>query len=276
MTIGIEAVALSAERWHPGVSLRRRWLRSRWAGRVAALAAACLAWQAASGWLGSGTVPAPGSVLGELVAEIRTDVFWTAVGSTLSSTLLGMLVVTAVGVPLGVLLGASRPALASTRFLVDFFRTIPPVTLLPLGLLLFGPTLEMKLLVVVFGAFWPVLLHSIYAVRDIGAGHRAVVDVFEVPRAVAWWGVYLPSMVPMILIGVRISLTVALLGSIASEILGGAPGLGAEMVQAQVVNDVSRTYAYVVATACLGVGLNLAMNHLPSPRVERQPSGDML
>lgn len=226
---------------------------ARVARRLVALAVMLALWQLASVAIGGDTLPGiPG--LGQAIGNIAiTGTFWLAVWDTVSSTLLGLGIAIVLAVPLGIAIGSSRLATGSSQFLIDLLRTIPPVTLIPLALLLYGPTLPMKLLLIVYGAFWPLLVHSIYAIRDLDAVQRDVATVFRLRPRVRWLRVVLPAATPGILVGVRISATVALLLSVAAELIGGAPGLGDQIAAEQVAGQNNAAYVYVVAAALLGV-----------------------
>ena len=230
--------------------------------RLIAAGAALLLWAAASRIIGSDTVPSPLTVARELRGLVGTAAFWTAVGQTLMSTALGVLVCVAIGVPLGILIGANAFVRGSTGLVVEFMRTIPPVAVIPLGLLLYGPSLAMKVMVIALGAVWPMVLHACYSVRDIRQSHRDVAQVFNVPRRVRWLHIYLPSILPGCALGLRIVVTVSLLISVACEVVGGAPGVGNALVQAQVANDLPLSYAYIVTAALIGVALNIATYRL--------------
>ncbi|MEC7761272.1 MAG: ABC transporter permease subunit [Pseudomonadota bacterium] len=228
--------------------------------RVVALIVFLLLWQGVSLWTGAGVVPSVDMVGKALVTALGTQAFWAALSATLTSTSLSVVIVVLIGVPLGAVLGISAFLRISVNLVVEFMRTIPPVAIIPLALLLFGPVLQMKLMVIVIGAIWPVLLHATYAVRDIAQVHRDLVASFRVPRLIAWRHVFVPSMLPSIALGIRISVTIALLISIACEVIGGAPGLGAGLLTAQYAGDLSETYAYIVMAAFLGLILNAITN----------------
>lgn len=257
LTESIVAQGSGIEGW-PISSDRARWVPGTGAiHKLAGLGAFVALWYAMTLWAGPRVVPPLHDVIAADLRLLGSPNFWGELGATLASTVTSAFIVLAIGVPLGAVLGVSPFLRASTELIVEFMRTIPPVAIIPLALLLFGPVLQMKLMVIVLGAIWPILLHTIYAVRDIDAVHRDLVTVFTVPRVVAWRGVFIPAMLPSIALGLKVSLTVALLISIACEIVGGAPGLGAGLLRSQLYNDPVGSYAYILAAASLGVVVNL-------------------
>jgi len=77
-------------------------------------------------------------------------------------------------VPIGLALGANDVIYRSSRFTIDFFRTIPPVALVPLLLLVFGATGQMVVTLIVIAAVWPLLLQSMYGVHQVDSVARDV------------------------------------------------------------------------------------------------------
>ncbi|MCW2688557.1 MAG: transporter permease [Mycobacterium sp.] len=244
----------------------------RYTRRLVALAVVAVLWQISASVLGPDTLPGVWPCLSALVQALVTGPFWAATASTALSTLIGLAIAVVVAVPVGAVIGSVELADRSTRVLVDVLRTIPPITLLPLVLLLYGPTLQMSLVLVVYGAFWPMLLHSIYAIRDIEPVQRDVAAAFGLPTGVRWRTLVLPSVLPMVLVGVRVSATIALLMSVAAELVGGAPGVGAEITNAQVAGQTDTAYVYVICAALLGIGINSLMRLVERKAISWHPS----
>jgi ABC-type nitrate/sulfonate/bicarbonate transport system permease component len=216
-------------------------------------------WQLTSAALGADTLPGVAGCVVAFSRALTTTAFWSAAGDTLLSALAGLAIATVVAVPIGVAIGSHRVADRSTRLAVDVLRTIPPVTLLPLALLLYGPTVRMALVLIVYGAFWPMLIHSVYAIRDIEPVQKDVAAAFGLSARVRWRTLVLPSVLPMVLVGARISATIALLLSVTAELVGGAPGVGAQITSAQVAGRTEQAYVYVLCAALLGIGMNALM-----------------
>ncbi|NEA35860.1 ABC transporter permease subunit [Streptomyces sp. SID13031] len=242
------------------------------ARRLVALAVALGIWQLASIWLGAATLPGVGPCLAALGRAGATAELWRAVWDTMSATLLGLAIAVIVAVPLGAVLGSVRFAGRSSQVVVDVLRTIPPVTLLPLALLLYGPTLQMALTLVIYGAFWPLLIHGIYAVREVDPVQRDVAISFRLPALLRWRKLLLPSILPMTIVGIRISATIALLLALTSELIGGAPGIGERITAAQLTNRVDDAYAYIICAALLGVATNAAMRLIERRVISWHPS----
>jgi ABC-type nitrate/sulfonate/bicarbonate transport system permease component len=238
---------------------------------VAALALICC-WAAAGRLVGEQSLPGPGATLSAGIEESSTGPFWAAVGQTLESTLLGLVIAAAIAVPLGLFIGSHRFATDSSRVSIDFLASIPPVSFLPLALLLFGPGLPMKLVLIGYGASWPLLVRTIAALRDVDPLQHDVADAFGLVRRVRWGRLYLPAALPGILIGLRVSLTISLLLSVVGEYIGGAAGIGAELTRMQVAGRADDAMALAIVTAVLGVVLNLGMTAVERITIAWHPS----
>lgn len=208
--------------------------------------------------------PPLSEMLGALGAQAQTPAFWQALGATMLGWILGLGIAVVIGIVLGVVI-ASIPIvdrmLSST---IEFLRPIPSVALVPIAALLFGTTLQATLLLVVFASLWPVLIQVIYGVRDVD---RVALDTartyrfgtLRIIRDVVW-----PSMMPYLIVGIRLSAAVALILEITGELVIGSPGLGKLIALAQSSAAVPTMYALVLVTALLGVLVNVGTRAVES------------
>jgi ABC-type nitrate/sulfonate/bicarbonate transport system permease component len=215
-------------------------------------------WELASrsGAVDRASVPPASEVARELVRQVGDPTFQAAAGATAASWALGLLITVALAVPCGLALGASTAAYRSTRFLVDFLRTIPPVTIVPLAALLYGATLQMKLVLIVYGSTWPLLLQAVYGVHQIEPSVHDTARAFGLGRWLRATRIVIPSAAPFMATGLRLAATSCLLLSLGAELVGNAPGLGHEIAVLQSAGAVTPMYAFIVASALLGVLVN--------------------
>jgi ABC-type nitrate/sulfonate/bicarbonate transport system permease component len=192
--------------------------------------------------------------LWQLLAE---DAFWTALGDTLTGWGLGLAIAVAAGVVAGVVIGSVPLLRAVTASTIEFLRPIPSVALIPVAVLLYGTDLRSKLLLVVYAAFWQVLVQVLAGMQDVDP----VADDTARSYRLGTWGrvryVMWPTALPYVTTGVRLAATVALVLTITAELVIGAPGLGNQIAVAQTSGAVPRVYALVLVTGVLGVTINL-------------------
>jgi ABC-type nitrate/sulfonate/bicarbonate transport system permease component len=213
-------------------------------------------WGVASAVLPSGVMPGPLESFARLGQLATTGTFWNAVGLTVATFAIALVISTLIGVPLGLAIGASSIATQSTRLVFDFLRTIPPIAILPLVLLTIGANFQMVLTLVVLGAVWPILIQSVYAARQGEPLLTEMSRAYQIPRGWFIRHIFLPGALPFVMTGLRIATTICLLLTITGQLLGGAPGIGYEIADAQAYYDNSRTNAYVLVSAVLGLLVN--------------------
>jgi ABC-type nitrate/sulfonate/bicarbonate transport system permease component len=225
-----------------------------------------------TGVISSSAVSAPSAIIRALGALIPTGGFWSSTGATIASWAIGLAISLAVAVPVGLALGGSDLAYRMSRFTIDFLRTIPPVALIPLVLLLYGATPTMALVLIVFGSVWPVLLQSMYGVHQVDPVARDVARAYQFRRREVVRDVVLPSAAPFIATGIRIAATMSLLLAVGAELIGGAPGLGQSISAAEENGTIPQMYAYIVVSAVLGVLINLALLRLERRTLRWHPA----
>lgn len=201
-------------------------------------------------------VPTPVELVKSWSDMVTTGDYWSAIGSTTTSALIGFGLSVLIAVPLGLVNGSFPAVERSTRFVIDFGRTIPGIAILPVVLLLFGSNRSMVLILVMFSAVWPMLVQATYAAQQLSPQMRQVARAFRISRTSRIRDIYFPSAMPFLMTGLRISATISLLITISSEFLGGAPGIGQRLYSTLTVNDNDRMFVYVVTAALMGVVLN--------------------
>lgn len=252
---------------------RRRFAVTWWQGAAAVLAAFAV-WQLASatGLLPESTLPSATAVLTEWGHLLTGSAYWNAVLGTLTSALLGLLLAVVIGVIVGAIIGRVRFVRESTWFLVEFLRPIPPVAMIPLALLLWGPTETMKLVLIAYGALWPFLIQIIYGVTQVDGSLLRMAKSYRVTPMTTTTHVILPAMLPFAATGVRVSASIALIVSVVTEIVGGAPGLGRDIVLAQSADQLPQVYALILTTGVLGVAMNSVFALIEKPLLFWHPS----
>jgi ABC-type nitrate/sulfonate/bicarbonate transport system permease component len=206
-----------------------------------------------------------------------TTAFWESVWQTLQGWGLGLGIAALISIPLGIVLGASPLLYRALRGVIEFLRPIPSVALIPLAVLVYGTGLESKVFLAAFAATWPLLLQTIYGVQDVDPVATDTARSFGFSRAQRLVRVTLPSAVPYIATGIRISSSVALILAVTAEIVIGAPGLGRDVNLARQGGAFDLMYALIITTGLLGWGLNVVFTRAerrvlhwhPSQRAER-------
>jgi ABC-type nitrate/sulfonate/bicarbonate transport system permease component len=217
-------------------------------------------------------LPAMTTTFSELWSMMHTQAFWTAFGETVRGWALGLGIATALAVPIGILLGSSEFALRAFRVPVEFLRPIPSAALIPLLFLTLGTTLKSEVFLATFGAFWPLLVQTIYGVRDIDPVAVDTARSFGVGRFERLYRIKLPSAVPYIATGLRISSAVALILAFTAELFMGTGGLGQIMNVAESFGLTVQVYALALATGFLGLAIYVAFAAVERRALRWHPS----
>jgi ABC-type nitrate/sulfonate/bicarbonate transport system permease component len=209
------------------------------------------------GLLSEDHVPSMTATVAELAELLGDGDFWSAVGSTLQGWALGLGIAAALAIPFGILIGSSPLAYRSVRFVVEFLRPIPSVALVPLAVLIYGVGLESKVFLAAFASFWPLFVQTLYGVQDVDPVATDTARSFGLGRFERLWRIKLPSAVPYIATGLRISSAVALILAVTAEIVIGSPGLGRSINVARQGGAIELMYALIITTGLLGWVLNV-------------------
>ena len=231
-------------------------------------------WQFVSraGLISEQDLPAMSTTFRELWSMMHTREFWAAFGQTVRGWALGLGIATALAVPFGILLGSSQFALRAFRIPIEFLRPIPSAALIPLLFLTLGTTLQSEVFLATFGAFWPLLVQTIYGVRDVDPVAIDTARSFGVGRFERLYRIKLPSAIPYIATGLRIASAVSLILAFTAELFMGTGGLGQIMNVSESFGLVVRVYALALATGFLGLAIYVVFAALERWALRWHPS----
>ena len=162
----------------------------------------------------------------------------------------GFLLGIAIATPLGFLLGVS-PAL--TRMfdpVMQILRPISPLAWLPLGLIIFQKSEPAALFAIAVCSMWPTVINTMAGVRAIPQDYWNVAKVLRLSRTTTFLKIVVPATLPYVFTGYRLSLGIAWLVIVASEMLTGTPGVGGFLWQ----EYNSLVYAHILL-AILTIGI---------------------
>lgn len=254
--------ALSAHATAAAPSLAARLnprLRRLAAGGLGLFAALAL-WQLAAGTvLRTPDLPSASATLARLFSLASTAPFWGATRQTVITTLVGFAACLALAVPLGVLIGASDIARHGLHVVVEVFKPLPPIVILPLVVLKAGSTELTAEILVVFATVPSLAVVIAAGVRDTDPVALNTARAFGLSRLAQVRRIVAPSMLPFVVTGLRLAVISALMVTIMAELIAGAPGLGAQVNAARTADDPVSTFAYVVAIGALGVIVTAAV-----------------
>ena len=199
------------------------------------------------------SLPSATASIGKLVELFGSGEMWRATGDTLVIALTGLILASVVGVVLGIGIGASPLAMHATRVPLEFLKPIPPIVILPIVVLVLGPTIGMGIFLVFFGCFVAIAVQSAAGVFDTDPVARATGRSYGMGRGEILSRIVLPSALPYIGTAIRVAAPTALIVAVVAGLLGGGPGLGQSLLQAQISGNQEQLFAYVLILGILGL-----------------------
>jgi ABC-type nitrate/sulfonate/bicarbonate transport system permease component len=182
--------------------------------------------------------------------ELRIDVL-----PSVARTLMGYVIGCSLGIALGITLGYFRTLDPWARPSLEFFRAVPLPAVLPIAILVIGPTNTMRIAVIGFATFWPVLVNALDGTRSVEPTYVETARVAGLGRFTIVRRVIFPAALPAIFAGMRTGLGTALVVMVLSEMVASSNGLGFLVLQAQRQFNMPQMVAGVILLGVLGVML---------------------
>jgi len=195
---------------------------------VALLVVFLAAWQWGPGLLGIPTfiVPPLSMVAAEFVHAWRFGHLLLHTGVTTGEVLAGFIIGSLLGAVIGYLLGMSAIAEVALSPYILALQIAPKVAFAPLFILWMGFTVYPKILVAILIVFFPVMVNVLTAVRAVDPDLINLARAFKATRAQIFWKIEFPTSLPPMFAGLRIGSTLAVVGVVVGELVGGNVGLG--------------------------------------------------
>lgn len=178
---------------------------------------------------------------------------------SMARLLIGWLAAVVVGIAVGTAIGLSARARDYVDPIVQFLRAIPPPALLPLFIVLLGIGDVMKVAMILFGVVWPILINTADGVGSVEQLHRDTGRVYRIGFRDELTRIVLPSAAPRIFAGLRVSLSIAVILMVISEIVATVNGVGFDLVQAQRSFRSLDVWATIVLLGIIGYTLNAVL-----------------
>lgn len=203
--------------------------------------------------------PSPTRTWGAFLAmEERGDV-WGPMASTALRMFYGWVLASLAGIVLGGAIARSGPVRAYLEPLLEFLRPLPASAIIPPAILFLGLTSKMAVTVIAFGALWPVLLGAYHGFRSVPPQLVEMAAAMRMKAMAFLWKVALPNALPDIFAGVRVSLAIALILAVVTEMQAAQTGLGFNILMAQRSFRSPELFAGTIVLGLLGFATNFAL-----------------
>jgi len=168
-------------------------------------------------------------------------------------TLLGFVLSVALGIPLAMVMSESRRVYDVGYPLLVGLQTLPKIAVAPLLVVALGFGVGPKVILVVLVAFFPVVINAIAGFRSVDEDLRNLGRILGFSRIAFFWRISFPYALPAIFAGLKVAMTLALIGAVVAEFVGSDSGLGYQLLSASASLDSLLSFSALIALTLLGL-----------------------
>jgi ABC-type nitrate/sulfonate/bicarbonate transport system permease component len=170
--------------------------------------------------------PSPEGVVGAFVDTLRSGELLKNTWASVTRQVVGVVLAAVVGIPVGILLGASRTFRAAFLPLARLIYPIPGIAWIPLAILWFGIGFKSTVFVIFFTGVWPILFNTMTGVSTLQGQYTDVARVYLAPRLFYVRKILIPGSLPFIITGIRLTYGVGWRVIVGAEMISSITGLG--------------------------------------------------
>lgn len=243
-------------------------------GAVLPVVALAAAEAAMHGRLPSDTLAPPSQVAAALWHSLADGSLWLASLQTLGAALGGLVVGGGLGLVIGLWFGLSRRAATRGALSVELLKPVPSVALIPVAMLVFGFGWRLEISVVASATLFPMLILTQAAVRAVSPRLIEVSRVLGLSWLQQVTKIVLPAALPRVFVAFRLSVGIALVVAVTTEIATNPQGIGYALMSAQQSLAPDLMLAQLVWVGLLGWGLSAGLAALQRRWFEPSLAGE--
>lgn len=249
-----------------GQRLAQLVLRPETAGTVAVFVMFVVAWQWGPPALGipSYIVPTASECWVEFLRMIGRDDLFFHVGVTALEVAVGFGLGALLGMFIGYLLGMSAATEVVLSPYILALQIAPKVAFAPLFVMWFGYTVYPKILVAVLIVFFPIMVNVLTAIRTVDHDLINLARSFTATRLQVFWKIEFRSAMPALFSGLRIGSTLAVIGVVVGELVGGNTGLGYLLTYGEGAANTPMVFVTIILLTLIGIAAYLIVAWLES------------
>jgi NitT/TauT family transport system permease protein len=201
-------------------------------------------------------LPSPIDVLNSAITSIESGRLVKNTIDTLFKVFAGLILASAVSIPLGIILGWYETLEELCSFVISVLRPIPPVAWIPFSILWFGIGTVPAVFIIFMGCVFPILVYTMDGVKRTD---KVLIESAQTLGASDWnvlKKVILPSTVPYIVSGLKVGVGIALMCTISAEMIGSSSGLGYMILTATNLFDTGTTVVGMLVIGLIGLVLD--------------------
>lgn len=220
-------------------------------------------WWGVAAWVDHAIqLPTPGRVASALTDLMLSGELFEHMGVSVARLAIALIVAPLLAVPLGFFMGLNATANAYLDPLVELLRPISGIAWIPLGLFIFGIGDALPVFIMVYVAFFPLLLNTIAGVRNVD---RKLVDAARtmgIGPAALLWKVIVPAALPTVMVGFRLAFAGAWAAIIAAELIGSPSGFGFAIEWYRQLLMSPKVYGFIALIGVIGYACDVGLRTL--------------
>jgi NitT/TauT family transport system permease protein len=237
-------------------------------GRAASLLAPWIAliafWYAVkySGLVQSQLLPSPDAVARQFWLSMTTEKLWLDMMLSTRRVFLGLLFGMLLAVPVGFLVGWYRPIRRFVDPLINFFRALPPIALIPLVIVYLGIGEVARVSILFYASFFAAVIVMYEGMSQISPIYVRVARTLGASDLEIFWKVMVPMTVPHMLTALRVALGVSWATLVASELVAAQSGLGAKIQNAASFFNLDAIYMGIICIGAIALTMDTLLRAL--------------
>jgi NitT/TauT family transport system permease protein len=231
-------------------------------GLVLIVAVGCWEWAARREIISTLFFPAPSIIARTLIQTLNSGLLLDHLGATFSRVSLAFVIGGLPAMIIGLSMGWSRRLRTGIDPFIAAIHPVPKVALLPLAMIFFGIGESSKVITVAAAAFFPMLINCMAGVQQINVIHFEVAQNFRANPLRVFTRVVWPGSLPMVLTGARVAINIALIVTIAIELVSAQKGLGVMIWFGWETMRTEELYAGLIVISAIGIAFNFILERL--------------
>ncbi|CCK82112.1 MULTISPECIES: ABC transporter permease [Desulfobacula] len=208
------------------------------------------------GWIPNWFLPVPSTVLQVLWEMILSGEVPKHTGISLLRGFTGYGFAAVFGIGLGLLIAWSKIIENIFDPLIELIRPLSTFALIPIFFLWFGIGNTSKIIIIFKACFFPIVINTISGIKGVDSKLIQAARSLGATERQLWTKVFIPSALPMIITGMRISTAISIMALVGVEMLAGDSGIGFLVIDAQRTFDTERVFAGIIVLSILGFSLD--------------------
>lgn len=206
-----------------------------------------------TGIIPSYLIPSPQEVFEAFKSLLMNGTLIADTADTVTRVILGFVVAAAVAIPLGIIIGWSKTVENYTSFLIGILRPIPPIAWIPFAILWFGLGLGSAIFIIFVGSVFPILINTADGVKRIDKVYIESAYTLGADQLQTIKKVVFPAALPNIITGLKVGMGIALMCTVAAEMIGSNNGLGYLILTATSMLDSASAIVGMLAIGVIGL-----------------------